>query len=88
VTSPYASVNCTLMLLKSSIRKTQILRDGVYVRENAKDTATMITMAACNPFEETQYVQGNGRIQRIRVMEELMVAVRASFIKSVGVFPV
>ena len=30
VTGPYASVNCTLTLLKSGIRKTQVLRDGVY----------------------------------------------------------
>ena len=37
VTGPYASVNCTLTLLKSSIRKTQILRDGAYARENAED---------------------------------------------------
>jgi hypothetical protein len=37
VTGPYAGVNCTLTLLKSSIRKTQILRDGVYARENAED---------------------------------------------------
>ena len=37
VTGPYASVNCTLTLLKSSIRKTQILRDGVYARVDAED---------------------------------------------------
>ncbi len=37
VTGPYASVNCTLTLLKSSIRKAQILRDGVYAREDAED---------------------------------------------------
>jgi hypothetical protein len=37
VTGPYASVNCTLTLLKSSIRKTQILRVGVYAREDAED---------------------------------------------------
>lgn len=37
VTGPYASVNCTLTLLKSSIRKTQILRDDVYPREDAED---------------------------------------------------
>lgn len=37
VTGPYTSVNCTLTLLKSSIRKTQILRDGVYAREDAED---------------------------------------------------
>ena len=37
VTGPYASVNCKLTLLKSSIRKTQILRDGVYAREDAED---------------------------------------------------
>lgn len=37
VAGPYASVNCTLTLLKSSIRKTQILRDGIYAREDAED---------------------------------------------------
>jgi hypothetical protein len=37
VTGPYASVNCTLTLLKSSIRKTQILRDGAYARTDAED---------------------------------------------------
>lgn len=37
VTGPYASVNCTLTLLKSSIRKTQILRNGAYAREDAED---------------------------------------------------
>ena len=37
VTGPYASVNCTLTLLKSSIRTTQVLRDGVYAREDAED---------------------------------------------------
>jgi Tc toxin complex TcA C-terminal TcB-binding domain len=37
VTGPYAGVNCTLTLLKSSIRKTQILRDGAYAREDAED---------------------------------------------------
>ncbi len=34
VTGPYASVNCTLTLLKSSIRKTPILRDGKYIRDD------------------------------------------------------
>jgi hypothetical protein len=38
VTGPYASVNCTLTLLKSSIRKTQVLREGgIYAREDAED---------------------------------------------------
>ncbi len=37
VTGPYASVNCTLTLLKSSIRKTPLLRDGAYAREDAED---------------------------------------------------
>jgi len=37
VTGPYASVNCKLTLLKSSIRKTAILRDGLYAREGAED---------------------------------------------------
>ena len=37
VTGPYASVNCTLTLRKSSIRKTPALRDGAYAREDADD---------------------------------------------------
>lgn len=37
VTGPYASVNCTLTLLKSSIRKTPILGDDGYARANAED---------------------------------------------------
>ena len=37
VTGPYASVNCTLTLLKSSIRKTQVLSDDVYARVDAED---------------------------------------------------
>jgi len=37
VTGPYASINCTLTLVKSSIRKSQLLRDGVYAREDAED---------------------------------------------------
>ncbi len=37
VTGPYASVNCTLTLLKSSLRKTADLGAGAYARENADD---------------------------------------------------
>ena len=37
VAGPYASVNCTLTLLKSSIRSSPVLRDGGYARENADD---------------------------------------------------
>lgn len=37
VTGPYASVNCTLTLLKSSIRKTPILRDGQYAKKDSED---------------------------------------------------
>ncbi|WP_239287689.1 Tc toxin subunit A-related protein [Candidatus Nitrotoga sp. 1052] len=37
VTGPYASVNCTLTLLKSSIRKTQVLSNDGYARANAED---------------------------------------------------
>lgn len=37
VSGPYASVNCTLSLLKSSIRKTQVLREGVYARQDTED---------------------------------------------------
>ncbi|HWP47868.1 MAG TPA: hypothetical protein VNM22_11955 [Candidatus Limnocylindrales bacterium] len=37
VTGPYASVNCKLTLLKSSIRKTPILQDGEYLRQGAED---------------------------------------------------
>lgn len=37
VSGPYASVNCTVSLLKSGIRKTPVLRDGAYAREDAED---------------------------------------------------
>jgi Tc toxin complex TcA C-terminal TcB-binding domain len=37
VTGPYASVSCKLTLLRSSIRKTPLLRDGVYAREDSED---------------------------------------------------
>jgi hypothetical protein len=37
VTGPYTSVNCTLTLLKSSIRKDPLLRDGEYAREGTED---------------------------------------------------
>jgi hypothetical protein len=37
VVGPYSSVNCKLTLLKSSVRQTPILHDGVYEREGAED---------------------------------------------------
>ncbi|HLN64440.1 MAG TPA: insecticidal toxin protein, partial [Symbiobacteriaceae bacterium] len=37
VTGPNAGVNCTLTLLKSSIRTTPVLRDGVYARDVTGD---------------------------------------------------
>ncbi|MDE1674625.1 toxin [Nocardia gipuzkoensis] len=37
VTGPYASVNCTLTLLKSSIRKTSVPGDRPYAWENSED---------------------------------------------------
>jgi hypothetical protein len=37
VSGPYVGVNCTLSLLKSGVRKTPVLRDGVYARENVED---------------------------------------------------
>lgn len=37
VTGPYSGVNCTLTLLKSSIRKNALLHDGTYAREGAED---------------------------------------------------
>lgn len=37
VTGPYASVNCTLTLLKSAIRSSPLLRDGAYTRDTAGD---------------------------------------------------
>jgi hypothetical protein len=37
VTGPYTPVNCTLTLLKSSVRKTAIMKDGEYARQGAED---------------------------------------------------
>jgi hypothetical protein len=37
VTGPYTSVNCTLSLLKSTIRQSSLLKDGEYGREGSED---------------------------------------------------
>jgi hypothetical protein len=37
VVGPYASVNCTLSLLKSSIRKSPVPKDGEYARQGTED---------------------------------------------------
>ncbi|HEX5736591.1 MAG TPA: insecticidal toxin protein [Blastocatellia bacterium] len=37
VVGPYTSVNCALTLLKSTVRKSPLLRDGSYSREGAED---------------------------------------------------
>jgi hypothetical protein len=37
VTGPYTSVNCTLSLLKSSLRKSPIPKDGEYTRQGSED---------------------------------------------------
>jgi hypothetical protein len=37
VTGPYTSVNCTLSLLRSSIRKSPIPKDGEYARQGTED---------------------------------------------------
>ncbi len=37
VTGPYTSVNCTLSLVRSSLRKSLILKDGKYERQGSED---------------------------------------------------
>jgi hypothetical protein len=37
VVGPYTSVNCTLSLLKSSLRKSPLLKDGEYTRQGSDD---------------------------------------------------
>jgi hypothetical protein len=37
VVGPYTSVNCTLTLVKSSIRKSALLKDGAYARQGVSD---------------------------------------------------
>jgi len=37
ITGPYTSVNCTLTLTKSSIRKSSLLHDDTYARESSED---------------------------------------------------
>jgi hypothetical protein len=37
VVGPYTSVNCTVSLLKSSIRKSPIMKDGDYLRQGTED---------------------------------------------------
>lgn len=38
VVGPYASVNCTLSLLRSSVRTSPLLREGIYERDGAEDS--------------------------------------------------
>jgi hypothetical protein len=37
VTGPYTSINCTLSLLKSTVRKSPLLQDGEYTRQGSED---------------------------------------------------
>src|SRR3954454_3353909 len=37
VVGPYTNVNCTLSLLKSSLRKSPLLPDGEYTRQGSED---------------------------------------------------
>ena len=37
VTGPYTSVDCTLTLLKSSVRKSAEIQNGVYARQGTED---------------------------------------------------
>jgi Tc toxin complex TcA C-terminal TcB-binding domain len=37
VVGPYTSVNCTLSLLKSSVRKSPVMKDGEYARQGSED---------------------------------------------------
>jgi hypothetical protein len=46
VTGPYTSVNCTLTLVKSSIRQTNSLVSGKYVRQDASDSRFTDTTGA------------------------------------------
>lgn len=38
VTGPYTSVNCTLTLLRSTVRKSPLLADGEYARQGSEDS--------------------------------------------------
>ena len=49
VTGPYTSVNCTLTLLKSSIRRPAELRDGYTPARTATTPASATISAACSP---------------------------------------
>jgi hypothetical protein len=37
VTGPYTSINCTLSLLKSTVRQSSLLKDGLYGRQGSED---------------------------------------------------
>lgn len=69
VTGPYTSINCTLTMLKSSIRNSPLLSDGSYAREGADDIRfsdhfgsleSIVTSAAQN---DSGY-EGNQRDER------------------------
>jgi len=75
VTGPYGSVNCTLSLLKSSIRTSPVLRDGSYPSEGTEDERfsdhfgsiqSVVTSSAQN---DTGLFEANPRDERYRPFE-------------------
>ncbi|GHO71424.1 hypothetical protein KSC_103160 [Ktedonobacter sp. SOSP1-52] len=75
VVGPYTSVNCTLSLLKSSLRKSPLLKDGEYVRQGTEDdrfvdyTGTLQSIATSSANNDSGLFETNLRDERFLPFE-------------------
>ena len=75
VVGPYTNVNCTLTLLKSSLRKSPILKDGEYVRQGTEDdrfvdyTGTLQSIATSSANNDSGLFETNLRDERFLPFE-------------------
>ena len=75
VVGPYTNVNCTLTLLKSSLRKSPLLKDGEYVRQGTEDdrfvdyTGTLQSIATSSANNDSGLFETNLRDERFLPFE-------------------
>jgi receptor-binding and translocation channel-forming TcA subunit of Tc toxin len=60
VTGPYTGVNCTLSLLRSSVRTSAELSDGEYLRQGAEDSRFVDYLGAQQPIVTSTAVADTG----------------------------
>ena len=63
VVGPYTSVNCTLTLLRSSIRKSPLLSDGEYARAGGEDSRFVDTFGGAQSVVTTSGTNDSGMFE-------------------------